>query len=114
MNNKKALVTGGAGFIGSNIVRYLLNKGLEVRVIDNLSSGYKENLDGLSVDFIHGDINDVKIIQDACIDIDVVFHLAACVGRQKSLDDPILDSNTNITIIVSLALKICILSWLIR
>ncbi len=96
MNNRKALVTGGAGFIGSNVVRYLLNKDWEVRIIDNLSSGYKENLDGLNVDFIESDINDAKITHDACKGIDVVFHLAACVGRQKSLDDPILDSSTNV------------------
>jgi UDP-glucose 4-epimerase len=52
----KALVTGGAGFIGSNIVKYLLNKKWEIRVIDNLSSGFKCNLDGLDVEFIECNI----------------------------------------------------------
>ena len=92
----KALVTGGSGFIGSNVVEYLLGQGWEMRVIDNLSSGYKINLDGLNIDFIEGDINDKETVEKACIDIDVVYHLAACVGRQKSLDDPILDSTTNL------------------
>lgn len=92
----KALVTGGAGFIGSNVVKYLLERDWEVRVIDNLSSGYKCNLDGLDVEFIEGDICDSQITMKACEGRDVVFHLAACVGRQKSLDDPQLDSNINL------------------
>ncbi|ESU34261.1 hypothetical protein G3A_01985 [Bacillus sp. 17376] len=92
----KALVTGGAGFIGSNVVKYLLDRDWEVRVIDNLSSGYKCNLDGLDVEFIEGDICDPQITMKACEGRDVVFHLAACVGRQKSLDDPQLDSNINL------------------
>lgn len=96
MSRKNALVTGGAGFIGSNVTRYLLDKGWNVRVIDDLSSGYKINLDNLDIDFIEGSITDEKIMHDACKNIDVVFHLAACVGRQKSLDDPILDANTNV------------------
>jgi len=96
MSRRKALVTGGAGFIGSNVTRYLLDKGWDVRVIDDLSSGYKINLDNLDINFIEGSITDEKIMHDACKNIDVVFHLAACVGRQKSLDDPILDANTNV------------------
>lgn len=94
--SNKALVTGGAGFIGSNVVRFLLNKGWKVRVIDNLSSGYKINLDGLDVEFIEGDVTDAQATRDACEGVDVVFHLAACVGRQKSIDDPILDASTNV------------------
>ncbi len=94
--SNKALVTGGAGFIGSNVVRFLLDKGWKVRVIDNLSSGYKINLDGLDVEFIEGDVTDAQATRDACEGVDVVFHLAACVGRQKSIDDPILDASTNV------------------
>jgi nucleoside-diphosphate-sugar epimerase len=94
--SKKALVTGGAGFIGSNVVRFLLDKGWKVRVIDNLSSGYKINLDGLDVEFIEGDITDAQATYGACEGVDVVFHLAACVGRQKSIDNPILDASTNV------------------
>ncbi len=96
MINKKALVTGGAGFIGSNVTRFLLDKGWQVRVIDNLSSGYKVNLDGLDVDFIEGDISNAELMSNVCKDINIVFHLAACVGRQKSIDNPVLDSNTNV------------------
>lgn len=92
----KALVTGGSGFIGSNVVKYLLGKGWDVRIIDNISSGYKINIEGLNVEFIEGDICNQQITMDACKGIDVVFHLAACVGRQKSLDEPFLDSSTNL------------------
>ena len=55
------LVTGGAGFIGSNVIRLLLEKGMDVRVLDNLSSGYIENIKGLNVEFIQGDICDANI-----------------------------------------------------
>lgn len=92
----QALVTVGAGFIGSNLVKLLLDKGWKVRVIDNLSSGYKCNLDNLVVEFIEGDICDSEIVMEACDDMDMVFHLAACVGRQKSIDNPQLDSNVNL------------------
>jgi nucleoside-diphosphate-sugar epimerase len=92
----KALVTGGAGFIGSNVVKYLTDQKWEIRVIDNLSSGYKGNLEGLDVEFVYGDIRNPEIVMEVCEGRDVVFHLAACVGRQKSLDDPFLDSSTNL------------------
>jgi nucleoside-diphosphate-sugar epimerase len=60
-SKKKALVTGGAGFIGSNVVQYLLGKEWEVRVVDNLSSGYESNLEGLDVEFIKGDIGNAQV-----------------------------------------------------
>lgn len=92
----KALVTGGAGFIGSNIVTYLLEKGWDIRVLDNLSSGYKCNLDGLDVEFIEGDICNPETTMKSCANRDIVFHLAASVGRQRSLDNPHLDSTINL------------------
>ncbi len=96
----KALVTGGSGFIGSNIVKLLLEKGHEVTVIDNLSSGHyiniQDKVEKKEIQFINGDICDGKVVEKACEGKDVVFHLAACVGRQKSLNDPILDSATNL------------------
>ena len=96
----KALVTGGAGFIGSNIVKLLIENNYEVTVIDNLSSGYRDNIqpytDIDSINFINADIREPEAVYFACKNQDVVFHLAACVGRQKSLDDPILDSSTNL------------------
>ena len=96
----KALVTGGAGFIGSNIVKLLLNNGVEVKVFDNLSSGYKINIQKYirqnDVEFIHGDIRDFDAINKAMNGVDKVFHLAASVGRQRSLDNPQLDASTNL------------------
>lgn len=92
----KALVTGGAGFIGSNVVSLLLEKDWEVRVLDNFSSGYRCNLDGLNVECVEGDICDMETCLKACEGVDVVFHLAASVGRQRSLDYPQLDSEINL------------------
>ncbi|MCC8152221.1 MAG: NAD-dependent epimerase/dehydratase family protein [Lachnospiraceae bacterium] len=91
----KALVTGGAGFIGSNVVRKLLNEGWEVRILDNLSTGYIDNLDGLAVEMVQGDILDASTVNSVG-GIDVVFHLAASVGRQRSIDYPQQDSTINL------------------
>lgn len=91
-----ALVTGGAGFIGSSVVRRLLDEGHKVTVIDNLSSGYKSNIDGLDVEFVKGDILDGELVKSLCKGKDVVFHLAASVGRQRSIDNPILDAQINL------------------
>jgi len=98
----KALVTGGAGFIGSNVVKYLLEKNWELRIIDDLSTGYKCNLKKLNVEFTQGSICDERVVRDLCKGMDVVFHLAASVGRQRSLDNPILDSRTNLLGTISL------------
>jgi nucleoside-diphosphate-sugar epimerase len=92
----KALVTGGAGFIGSNIAGYLLGCGWQVRVLDNLSSGYERNLERLDVELMVGDVRDPDSARRACKGIDIIFHLAASTGRQRSLDDPLLDSGTNL------------------
>lgn len=94
----RALVTGGAGFIGSNIVKRLVESGNEVRILDNLSSGYYENIaDYIDyVDFVQGDIGDNALLEKVLQGIDVVFHLAASVGRQRSLDNPQIDSEINI------------------
>ena len=96
----RALVTGGAGFIGSNIVSLLLKNTWQVTVLDNLSSGYRRNIEDYTknnkIRFIYGDICNPINVSDACAEVDVVFHLAASVGRQKSLDNPIADSATNL------------------
>ena len=92
----KALVTGGSGFIGSNVSKMLLEKGVSVRVFDNLSSGHIENLKGLDVEFVKGDVLDTEAVNEACKGVDVVFHLAASVGRQRSIDYPQLDSQVNL------------------
>ena len=92
----KALVTGGAGFIGSNVSKMLLSKGMEVVVFDNLSSGNYDNIHDLHVQFIKGDILDKEAVKEACKGVGVLFHLAASVGRQRSIDYPQLDSETNL------------------
>lgn len=96
----KALVTGGSGFIGSNIVKKLTEMGgVEVRVLDNLSSGNIINIShliGKNVEFIGGDVRDYTSVERAMEGVDVVFHLAASVGRQRSLDNPQSDSEINL------------------
>lgn len=96
----KALVTGGSGFIGSNIVEKLVETGFQVTVLDNLSSGHLCNIEHLirdtSINFINADVRDADAVEKACRGQDVVFHLAASVGRQKSIDNPALDSSTNL------------------
>ena len=89
---KKATVTGGAGFIGSNLVRSLLSRGVRVTVIDDLSSGYRENLHELpEVELIEGSILDEEAVQRAVAAADVVFPLAASVGNKRSIDNPVLE-----------------------
>ena len=93
----RALVTGGAGFIGSNLVRLLVDKGIDVTVFDNLSSGYQANLAAIpQINFISGDVRNADSVSDAAQGIDVVFHLAASVGNSRSILNPIEDSEINI------------------
>src|SRR5215212_3132582 len=93
---KKILVTGGAGFIGSTIVRVLLAEhGADVAVLDNLQSGYRENLEGLPIRFVEGDVRDAEALGDAMEGCDSVFHLAASVGNVRSIEHPIDDSEIN-------------------
>lgn len=92
-----ALVTGGAGFIGSNLARLLLDQGWSVNVLDNLSSGYRDNLAALpGVRFLEGDVRDPAAIDAAMAGTEVVFHLAASVGNTRSIEHPILDSEINV------------------
>ncbi len=93
----KALVTGGAGFIGSNIVKLLIEQGHQVAVLDNLSTGYKSNLSYYqTVDFIKGDVRDLSAVSRAAEKAEVIFHLAASVGNARSLTNPIEDSEINV------------------
>ncbi|WP_299866592.1 SDR family NAD(P)-dependent oxidoreductase [uncultured Hoeflea sp.] len=92
----KALVTGGAGFIGSNICKLLRSEGHDVVVIDSLLSGYRRNLDfDPDIRFIEADIRDQQAMETAVENCDVVFHLAAAVGNKRSIDDPRLDADIN-------------------
>jgi UDP-glucose 4-epimerase len=94
---RRVLVTGGAGFIGSNIVRVVRDEtGADVVVLDNLSSGHRENLATLPVELVEGDIRDPAAVRRAMTGCDTVFHLAASVGNARSIDDPIQDSEINV------------------
>lgn len=93
----KALVTGGAGFIGSNLVRQLLEDGHEVTVLDNLLSGYRSNMEPFpEICFLEGDVRDEAAVSRAIDGAEVVFHLAASVGNKRSIDYPITDAEINV------------------
>jgi UDP-glucose 4-epimerase len=93
----KALVTGGAGFIGSNLVKLLVEAGHKPVVLDDFSSGYRDNLTPLSgAQIIEGDVRDRTIVQEAAEGCEVVFHLAASVGNTRSIEHPVTDSEINV------------------
>jgi UDP-glucose 4-epimerase len=93
----KTLVTGGAGFIGSNLVRLLLQEGHEVTVLDSLASGYRSNLLGLPLSgLVLGDVRDSSLLDQAMAGKEVVFHLAASVGNSRSIDHPFVDATMNV------------------
>lgn len=93
------LVTGGAGFIGSHLVRELVRKNYYVRVLDNLSTGRLKNLDDVTdkIDFVEGDIRSYHVVQAAVKDIDVIFHQAALPSVPRSVKDPITSNDANVT-----------------
>ena len=86
----KVLVTGGAGFIGSNLTDELIRQGAKVAIIDNLVTGFKENLDEITgdFDFVKGDINDDAALSKAIDGCEVVFHQAALPSVPRSVDNP--------------------------
>lgn len=93
----KALVTGGAGFIGSNIVRLLVESGHAVTVLDDLSSGFRKNLDPFpGARLVVGDVGDAAAVAEAIVGAEAVFHLAASVGNKLSIEHPIRDSEVNV------------------
>lgn len=95
------LVTGGAGFIGSHIVEYFQGKA-SVRVLDNLRSGYRENLHGLEHEFIEGSITDREAVKQAVEGMDYIFHMAAMISVPESMGKPIecVDINTTGALVV--------------
>lgn len=95
---EKVLITGGAGFIGSHTADLLLSMGIPVRVLDNLSSGYRENLpkDDPNFEFIEGDIRDSKTVDRCMQGISHCLHLAAQVSVVASLEDPEFSAQQNI------------------
>ena len=94
----RCLVTGGAGFIGSNLVEYLLAKDWQVRVLDDLSTGRKENLAAVidRLDFIEGDIRDMALLEEALKGCQVVFHQAALPSVPRSIAEPVLTHDVNV------------------
>ena len=100
------LVTGCAGFIGSNLTEFLLSYGQKVVGIDNFSTGYRHNIESLlqsvgdaaeNFSFIEGDIADFDMCVKACKDADIVLHQAALGSVPRSIDDPIASNRSNVT-----------------
>lgn len=100
-DSSRFLVTGGAGFIGSNIVEKLLSLGMEVTILDNFSTGKKENIEHLlsnpKLQLIDGDIRNIRDCYEACKDVDYVMHNAALGSVPRSMVDPKTTNDVNIT-----------------
>ena len=95
----KVVVTGGAGFIGSNICRELLKQGYEVKIIDNLFSGHEKNIEDIkkNIELVNGDIQDLDLLQKEFKNVDYVLHQAAVASVPRSIKDPLTSNNVNIT-----------------
>jgi nucleoside-diphosphate-sugar epimerase len=93
-----SLVTGGAGFIGSNMVRFLLDKGQKVRVLDNFQTGKRENLTEIAgrIELIEGDIRNMDTVRRAAAGAEVVYHLAALGSVPRSVKDPATSHDVNV------------------
>jgi nucleoside-diphosphate-sugar epimerase len=97
----RTLVTGGAGFIGSHVVDALLERGDDVTVLDDVSTGRRENLEsalGNGAKLVDGDIRDAGAVAELCERVrpEVIFHLAAQIDVRKSVTDPALDARVNV------------------
>ncbi len=97
----RVLVTGGAGFIGSHIVEHFQGQA-DVRVLDNLRSGYRENLEGLEHEFVEGSVTDRDAVRKAVEGVDYIFHMAAMISVPESMEKPIecVDINTTGTLVL--------------
>lgn len=93
----RLLITGGAGFIGSNLAKLALAEGVEVTILDDLSTGYRENIDDLAVTFIESSILDVDAVRESLVGADSVIHLAALGSVPRSIQDPLVTHAANAT-----------------
>ncbi|WP_333850849.1 SDR family oxidoreductase [Epilithonimonas sp.] len=100
LNNKNILVTGGAGFIGSNLCEELINLGANVTCLDNFSTGFRENLEAIknhpNFKLIEGDIRNLEDCKTACENQDFVLHEAALGSVPRSINDPITSNDVNV------------------
>ncbi len=92
----RVLVTGGSGFIGSNLVRGLLEQGDEVRVLDNFSTGNRANIEGLDVEIVEGELRSYERVHNAVRGSEVVYHLGALGSVPRSVQDPLTSSAVNV------------------
>lgn len=92
----KALVTGGAGFIGSHLVTVLLRDGHKVRVLDNFSTGHRSNLDETEVELVEGDLRSFERVSTATRGVEVVFHEGALPSVPRSIQDPLTSNAVNV------------------
>ncbi len=92
----RVLVTGGGGFIGSNLVRALIERGDTVRVLDNFSTGNRANLEGLDVEVVEGELRSYERVHNAVRGTEVVFHLGALGSVPRSVQDPLTSSAVNV------------------
>lgn len=97
---KKILITGGAGFIGSHLCDFLLSQNFFVRVMDNLSTGNKNNIIHLlqnnNFEFIYGDLCNIENVRNACKGVDMICNLAAIPSVPRSIEDPLTSHNANV------------------
>ena len=91
MKTETVLVTGGAGFIGSNLADELIRLGAKVKILDNFVTGFQENLNEISgnFDFVEGDINDDEALRKAVENVDIIFHEAALPSVPRSIENPL-------------------------
>ena len=103
-DSHRVLVTGGAGFIGSELVRQLASRGHDVAIVDNLANGKRENLDsglGSSARLLVADVRDAQEMERVLRGVDTVFHLA-CLGVRHSIHSPLENHKVNATATLSL------------
>src|SRR5919198_1342299 len=96
MGGVRALVTGGAGFIGSNLAEALVERGDDVRVLDNFSTGNRANLEGLDVDVVEGELRSYERVHAAVRGVEVVYHLGALGSVPRSVQDPLTSNAVNV------------------